>query len=192
MLQYSLSLFFLPLLHGGFSTLYRLFLIIWILHLLIIWIPTWVPIPSDTPFSPLWVAAAKTALFRGLLHINAARKLVVVHLMWWWQLFLRYFEFSSLPRVQGAYFNCLSLHLICICRVRGGVPPRTFFPLFLTDEACNVDHLSRVSLLGLVSVLGQGPGPNILFWALAPTICYKSVMKNIVDIILLFSQYLYF
>jgi len=90
--------------------------------------------------------------------------------MWWWQLFLRYFEFSSLSRVQGAYFNCLSIHLVYVCRVQRGVPPWTFFPLSPTDEACNVDHLSRVSLLGLVSVLGQGPRPNTLFWALAPTI----------------------
>ena len=157
MLQYSLSPFFLPFLHGGFSTLYRLFLIIWTLHLLITWIPTWVLILSDTPFSLLWVAAVKAALFRGLLHINAARKVAAVYLMWWWQFFLRYFEFSSLSYVQGAYFNCLSIHLVCVCCVRGGVPPRTFFPLSPTDEACNVDHLSRVSLLGLVNVLGQGP-----------------------------------
>ena len=32
-----------------------------------------------------------------------------------------------------------------------------------------MDHLSRILLLGLVSVLGQGPRPNTLFWALAPT-----------------------
>ena len=154
MLQYSLSLFFCPPLHGGSSTLYSSFLIIWTLHLLITWIPTWVPIPLDTPFSPLWVAAAMTALFRGLLYINAARKVTAMHLMWWWQLFLRYFEFPSLSRVQGAHFNCLSIHLVCVCRVQGGVPPRTFFLLSPTDETCNVDHLSRVSLLGLVSVLG--------------------------------------
>ena len=30
-------------------------------------------------------------LFRGLLHINAARKVVVVHLMRWWQLFSQIF-----------------------------------------------------------------------------------------------------
>ena len=26
-------------------------------------------------------------LFRGLLHINAAKKVATVHLMWWWQIF---------------------------------------------------------------------------------------------------------
>ena len=30
-------------------------------------------------------------LFRGLLHINAARKAAAVHLMRWWQLFLKIF-----------------------------------------------------------------------------------------------------
>ena len=38
----------------------------------------------------LWVVVAKAALFRGLLHINAARKVVVMHLMWWQQLSHRY------------------------------------------------------------------------------------------------------
>ena len=27
-------------------------------------------------------------LFRGLLHINATRKVIAMHLMWWWQLLL--------------------------------------------------------------------------------------------------------
>ena len=87
---FSSPLFSLPLpSYGDFYTLYRLFLIIWTLHLLIIWTPTCAPIPSDTHFSLLWVAAAKATLFKGLLHINAARKVAAVHLMWWWQLFLK-------------------------------------------------------------------------------------------------------
>ena len=181
MLQYSPLLFFLPLLHGGFSTLYRLFLIIWTLHLLIIWTlhllitwtPTWVPIPSDILFSPLWVAAVKATLFKGLLHINAAKKVAAMHLMWWWQLFHRYFEFSSLSHVQGAHFNRLNIHLVWVCRVRGEVPPRTFFPLSPNAEACKVDRLSHISLLGLVSVLGQGPRLNTLFWAIVPTFTFQ-------------------
>ena len=121
------SLFSLPLLYGSFATLYRLSLIIWILHLLVTWTPTWTPIPSDTPFSPLWVVAAKAALFRGFLHINAARKAAVMHLMWWWQSFLRYFEFSSFSRVQKVCFNSLNIHLLRTFSVRGEVPPRTYF-----------------------------------------------------------------
>ena len=33
-------------------------------------------------------------LFRGLLHINAARKVAAVHLMRWWQLFPKIFLYS--------------------------------------------------------------------------------------------------
>ena len=50
-----------------------------------------VSIPSDSLFSFLWVVVAKAALFRGLLHINAARKVAAVHSMQWQQLSLRYF-----------------------------------------------------------------------------------------------------
>ena len=35
-------------------------------------------------------------LFRGLLHINAARKVATVHLMWWWQLFPKIFLYLYL------------------------------------------------------------------------------------------------
>ena len=52
-------------------------------HLLIIQATTWVFVLSDTLSSPLWIGAAKTALFRSLLHINATRKLAVEHLMRW-------------------------------------------------------------------------------------------------------------
>ena len=163
-------LFHHPFLYGSFSILYRLSLIIWTLHLLITWTPTWAPIPSDTPFSPLWVATAKAALFKGLLHINAARKAVVMYLMWWWQLFFRYFEFSFLSRVQRVCFNSLNIHLLRICHVQGEVPLRTFFSLSSNDEACNVDHLSHVCLLGFVSVLGLGLRPSTLLWAMTPII----------------------
>ena len=79
-----------PLL-GDSYILYRPSFIIWALHLLIIQTPTWAPVPSDTLTSSLWVAVTKVALFRGLLFINAARRVVVVHLMWWWQPLLGYF-----------------------------------------------------------------------------------------------------
>ena len=89
----SLFLPFRPPLLGDFYILYRPSPVIWALHLLIIQTPTWAPVPSDTLISSLWVAVAKVALFRGLLFINAARKVVVVHLMWWRQPWLRYFGF---------------------------------------------------------------------------------------------------
>ena len=38
------------------------------------------------------------SLFRGLLHINAARKVATVHLMRWWQLFPQIFLYPYPPR----------------------------------------------------------------------------------------------
>ena len=48
-------------------------------HLLIIQAITWVFVPSDTFPSPLWVGVAKVALFKGLLHINAAKMFSGMH-----------------------------------------------------------------------------------------------------------------
>ena len=67
-----------------------------ILHLLIIQTTTWVLVPSDTPSGPLLVGITKAALFRGLIHINAVKKLAAEHLMQWQQPFLRYFRASIL------------------------------------------------------------------------------------------------
>ena len=91
--------FFRSFLLGDSYILYRPSPIIWALHLLIIQTPTWAPVPSDTLINSLWVAVAKVALFRGLLFINAARRVVVMHLMWWWQPLMRYFRFPSFLRV---------------------------------------------------------------------------------------------
>ena len=106
------SLFFsrLPLL-GDFYILYRPFPIIWALHLLIIQTPTWASIPSDTPLNSLWVVVAKVTLFRGLLLINVARRVVVMHLMWWWQPLLRYFEFPSFLRIWKMDYRGLDVPL---------------------------------------------------------------------------------
>ena len=90
------SIIFRSLIHEGSLTLYSSFWTILILHLLVIWATTWVLVPSNTLSSFLWVVVAKTALFRDLLHINAARKLVARHLMQWQQLFLRYLLASTL------------------------------------------------------------------------------------------------
>ena len=88
--------FFRSPLHKGFFTLYNSFLIILTLHLSFIWDYTWVSVPSDTSFGSLWVVVTKVSLFRCLLHINAARKVVIMHLMRRQQLFLRSFGLSPL------------------------------------------------------------------------------------------------
>ena len=81
---YNVSfLIFWSLPHGGSLTLYSSLWIILILHLLIIWALIWVSVPSDTLFGFLWIVVANAALFMGLLHINAARKVASVHLMQW-------------------------------------------------------------------------------------------------------------
>ena len=54
-------------------------------------------VPSATSSSSLWVVVTKISLFRCLLHINTARKVVTVHVMRWQQLFLRSFGLSHLP-----------------------------------------------------------------------------------------------
>ena len=91
---------------------YRPSFIIWALHLLIIQTPTWAPVPSDTLTSSLWVVVTKVTLFRGLLFINAARKVVVVHLMWWWQPLLGYFEPSFFLCVGSEGYNNWDASLI--------------------------------------------------------------------------------
>ena len=59
---------------------------------------TWVLVSSATFPNFLWVAVANVALFRRLLHINAASKVVVVHLIRWCQPSFRYFQvFFLLP-----------------------------------------------------------------------------------------------
>ena len=89
-----LSFSFLPP-HEGSFTLYNSPWIILTLHLLIIWALTWVFVQSDNLFGFLWVVVAKTVvLFKGFLHINAARRVAVMHSMRWKQLSPRYFWIS--------------------------------------------------------------------------------------------------
>ena len=103
-----------PPLLEDFYILYRPSLIIWALHLLIIQTPTWAHVPSDILINSLWVAVAKVALFRGLLFINAARRVVVIHLMWWWQPLLRYFGSPSFLRIRGMDYSGWDAPLIWI------------------------------------------------------------------------------
>ena len=66
---------------GIFLLLYSLLKLIRTLHLFTIWTFTWVPVPSDIHLIFLWVALANVILFACLLHINAAGKVVSLHLM---------------------------------------------------------------------------------------------------------------
>ena len=88
--------FFRSPFHKWFFILYSSLWIILTLHLSFLWDFTAVFVPSDTSSGSLWVEITRVSLFRCLLHINAARKVVTVHLMRWQQLFLRSFGLSSL------------------------------------------------------------------------------------------------
>ena len=79
------------LFHDGFLLLYSPLQMILAFHLLIIQAYTWVSVPLDTLSGVLWVIVANVALFRGPVHINAAKKLTAGHSMRWQQLSLRYF-----------------------------------------------------------------------------------------------------
>ena len=72
-----------PPLMGGSSHYIVLFQIILIVHLLFIGTFTQVHVPSDIFSDFLYTVVVEIALFRGPLHINAARKVATVHLMRW-------------------------------------------------------------------------------------------------------------
>ena len=71
------------------------------LHLLIMQATTWVLVPSNTLLNPLWVAATKATLFRGLLHINAAMRFGKMHYMWWQPLSLQ--SCQSQPFLRNSF-----------------------------------------------------------------------------------------
>ena len=151
-----------PLLLGDFYILYRPSPIIWALHLLIIQIPTWAHVPSDTLINSLWVVMAKVALFRGLLFINAVRRVVVKHLMWWWQTLLRYFGSPSFLRIRGMDYSGWDAPLTWILEC----PRRNY-----SSDMFSLTQWAWVRILGHDvssdgSVLGRTRGPvNPLFWA---------------------------
>ena len=78
----SKFLFSFPFLHGNSPLLYSPLEVVRALHLLIIWTFTWVSVSSDIFPIFLWVVVAKATLFASPLHINAAKKVAVMHLMW--------------------------------------------------------------------------------------------------------------
>ena len=105
-------------LHGGSLTLYSSARTILALHVSIIWAITWVLVPSNTPSNLLWVRVAKVTLFRGLLHINAARVLAVVHLMGRQQLFLKllYHHASMYLHVLLVFFFGRLSEIVSVCK----------------------------------------------------------------------------
>ena len=148
-----------PLLRDSY-VLYRPSYIIWTLHLLIIQTPTWAPVPSDALTSSLWVAMTKVTLFRGLLFINAARRVVVMHLMWWWQPLLGYFESPFFLRVWSEGFSNWDASLTWTLEY----PRRNYSSeVFSSPQLAWAGILDRdVSLDRMVLERAQGPA-NLLF-----------------------------
>ena len=160
---HSLPLFFLhPLLLRDSYILYRPSFIIWALHLLIIQILTWAPVPSDALTSSLWVAVTKVALFRSLLFINAARRVVVVHLMWWWQPLLGYFGSPFFLRVWSEGYSDWDASLTWTLEFPRRKYSSDVFSSLQWAWARILGH--DVSSDRMVLGWAQGPA-NLLFWA---------------------------
>ena len=76
---FPFQIFFDPLLMGSLLRYIVFFLTILIVHLSIIQTFTQVSVPSVIFSGSLGMVVVENTLFRGLLHINAARKVAVVH-----------------------------------------------------------------------------------------------------------------
>ena len=159
----SLSPFFLrSLLLRDSYILYRPSFIIWALHLLIIQTLTWAFVPSDALTSSLWVIVTKVALFRGLLFINVARRVVVVHLMWWWQPLLGYFGSPFFLRVWSEGYSSWDASLTWTLERSRRNYSSDVFPLLQWAWARIMGHDVSSDRM----VLGRAQGPaNLLFWA---------------------------
>ena len=76
---FPFQIFFDPLLMGSLLPYIVFFLTILIVHLSIIQTFTQVSVPSVIFSGSLGMVVVENTLFRGLLHINAARKVAIVH-----------------------------------------------------------------------------------------------------------------
>ena len=167
--------------HKGFFILYSSLWIILTLHLSFIWDFTWVSVPLNISSGSLWVVITRVSLFRFLLHMNAVRKVVIVNLMQWQQLFLGSFVLSLLPFksighvllslnfLEGSS-NCWDIDLRYVNRIREDFPPRTFLFMLLTYGALGWAFTIYWQSLRTFYCPWTSPWPNILFRALTPTI----------------------
>ena len=177
--------FFRSPLHKGFFTLYSSFQIILTLHLSFIWDFTWVSVPLNTSSGSLWVVITKVSLFRCLLHINAAKKVVTMHLIRWQRLFLMIF-WAFPPSFQihrtrppllsflEGYSSYWDTNLRYAGHVWEDFHPQTFLHVLLTIcwQSSQTFYCPRT-----------GPWPNILFCALTPTVSFtnETLIKNMFD-----------
>ena len=125
-------------------------------------------------------------LFRGLLHINAARKVAAVHLMRWWQLSPEIFLYPYLLRtclksilIVGVSWKITQVtrmlaRLIFVQFEEGNLLEPQPSTLSLCDYLfCGLP--SHLLLLGRIPINKQGLRPNIKIQVFAPTV---SNIKN--------------
>ena len=127
-------------------------------------------------------------LFRGLLQINAAKKVATVHLMRWWQLFPKIFLYPYPLR------TCLKS--ILIVGVSWKIAQVTWLLarlIFIRSEEGNLlgpqpstlslrDYLfwglpSYLLLLGRISISQQGLRSNVQIQAFAPTYIIQNLIR---------------
>ena len=128
-------------------------------------------------------------MFRGLLHINAARKVAAVHLMRWWQFFPKIFLYPYPLR------TCLKSILIVGVSWKIAQVTRMLARLiFVQSEEGNLlepqpstlslcDYLfwglpSHLLLLGRIPISKQGLKLNVQIQAFAPTISKAERKSN--------------
>ena len=125
-------------------------------------------------------------LFKGLLHINAVRKVAAVHLMQWWQLFPQIFLYPYPLR------TCLKYILIVGVSWKVAQVTQVLAQLiFVQSEEGNLlgpqpstlslrDYLfwgfpSHLLLLGRIPISKQGLRPNVQIRAFAPTGIFENL-----------------
>ena len=116
---FSSTVFFnLPLM-GGSSHYIVFFQIILTVHLLFIGTFTQVHVPSGIFSGFMYTVVVEIALFRGLLHINATRKVAAVHLMRWQQPFFidisTFLSSSYVTEVRLYHWTPLEGHSSHLC-----------------------------------------------------------------------------
>ena len=129
-------------------------------------------------------------LFRGLLHINTARKVAAVHLMRWWQLFPKIFLYHY------PLHTCLkSILIVGVSWKITQVTQMLARLIFVRSEEGNLlgpqpstlslrDYLfqglpNHLLLLGRIPISKQGLRPNVQIQAFAPTRLFQENFDTI-------------
>ena len=125
-------------------------------------------------------------LFRGLLHINAARRAAAVHLMWWWQLFPKIFLYPYHLRTRlksifivGIFWKIIQvtwmLAWLIFVRSEEDDPLGPRLSTIFWRDHLFWDLPSRWLILGCIPISKWGLRPNIRVQVFAPTLILHHV-----------------